>query len=604
MSNSHTIGLRDLARHAVSMAPGMPRAAVAMAKTLLLNKDKAQSIGALLEQQALKRPDQLAIRYQDTSLTYAQFNQAANQMAHYLSSLGVGNGDAVALMMENRPEVLIAVAGIVKLGAVASMINTSQRDAVLKHSLTLVKPKFTIVGSELREAIDAITPEMDAEFAATLLLMRDNNRMRKPKGYVDLDAQLAEQPLSNPTSTTQVLLGQPAYYIFTSGTTGLPKASVMSHLRWMRACYAMGQASLGTRESDVFYCCLPLYHNNALTLAWSAALGAGATLALARKFSASGFWDDIRHFNASMFCYIGEFCRYLLAQPASPKDRQHAVRVCVGNGLRPEIWDEFKQRYNIERINEFYGASEGNLVFTNSFNVDRTAGFCPMSFAIVQYDIDADEPKRDHRNHMYKVAKGESGLLLTEVTERFAFEGYTDESASQKKLYRNVFKDGDCWFNTGDLVRDQGFKHIQFVDRLGDTFRWKGENVATTEVEAAVNAWPQVDQAVVYGVEVPKTDGRAGMAAITPLCAVDEFDFAGFAAHIENALPSYAQPLFLRMRKAQEITGTFKHRKVELKQQGFDPAACEEPVFGFIQRRYQAITQDVFKQIQSAEVRL
>ncbi len=605
MSNDQTISLKSLVRGALRLSPQLPRAALATVRALLLNKEKAKSIGALLELQAERRPNHIALLYEDRVYGYAQFNHKANQIAHYLESQGVSGGDTVAVFMENRPEVLFAVAGIVKLGAIASMINTSQRGEVLTHSLNLVKPKFTIVGSELLEAIEEVSTELGEDFCRSRLFQRDNTTQPTPANFVDLDAELEQQPITNPASTDDVLLGQPAYYIFTSGTTGLPKASVMSHLRWMRACYTMGLASLGTRDTDVFYCCLPLYHNNALTLAWSATLGAGASFALARKFSASRFWDDIRTYEATMFCYIGELCRYLLAQPPRHTDRQHLIRSCVGNGLRPEIWDEFKSRFGIEKINEFYGASEGNLVFTNAFNMDRTAGFCPMSFAIVQYDIEADAPVRDADQHMIKVAKGESGLLLTEVTERFGFEGYTDASASQKKLYRDVFTAGDCWFNTGDLVRDQGYKHIQFVDRLGDTFRWKGENVATTEVEAAVNRWPQVSQSVVYGVEVPHADGRAGMAALTPNGPVEDFDLAGLAEHLRKTLPAYAVPLFLRLRADQEVTGTFKYRKVELKEQAFDPAACTEPLFALTgDGGYEAVTAEVYARIQSGEVRL
>ena len=572
---AETIQFRDLARQALRNLPQAPRAARATARALLLKKDKRRSIGALVAEAAAAHPTRTALRYRDQSYSYSQFNQRANRVAHALAARGVGRGDAVAILMENRPEVLFAVSGIVKLGAVASMLNTSQRGEVLQHSLQLIEAKAVIVGTELLPALQ----ELDEPAAQTWLVQREAPDEQIAGNLNDFDAELATQATHDPAITAQITLGEPAYYIFTSGTTGLPKASVMSHLRWMRACYAMGQASLGMSEDDVFYCCLPLYHNNALTLAWSAALGAGATLALARKFSASRFWDDIRQFDATVFCYIGELCRYLLAQPPGPGDTNHSIRACMGNGLRPDIWDEFKQRFGIERINEFYGASEGNLVFTNAFNQDRTAGYCPMSFAIVAYDMERDEPVRDRKGRMCKVGKGEAGLLLTEVTERFNFEGYTDSAASEKKLYRDVFKRGDCWFDTGDLVRDQGFKHIQFVDRLGDTFRWKGENVATTEVEAAVNAWPQVEQSVVYGVAVPGTDGRAGMACVTPHCAHADFDFAGFADHLRAQLPAYAVPLFLRLHAAPEITGTFKYRKVDLKEQGFDPAACGEPVW-------------------------
>lgn len=586
-----TVSIFDLAKNLLRMTPKAPQAGLATVKALTLNKDKSHSIGLLLEEQARKFPRQIAVKYQEQQYSYDAFNAAANRVAHYLTQIGIRSGDAVALLMENRPEVLIAVAGIVKLGAVASMINTSQRGDVLLHSLTLVKPKRVIVGEELLEAIEEVAPQLEDHFLTHCLFQRENSDTELPLGMVDFDRELEHQPVHNPSSTGRVLLGQPAYYIFTSGTTGLPKASVMSHIRWMRAMYGMGQAAMHMNPDDVMYCSLPLYHNNALTLCWGATLGAGGTLVVARKFSASRFWDDVRKYDATAFCYIGELCRYLLAQPPKTSDTQHKVRACMGNGLRPEIWDEFKTRFGIERVNEFYGASEGNIAFTNAFNVDKTAGFCPLSFAVVEYDIDAEEPVRDKKGHMKKVKRGESGLLISEVTDRMQFDGYTDKSASDSKLMRNVFKTGDCYFDTGDLVRNQGFNHIAFVDRLGDTFRWKGENVATTEVEGAVGAWPQVETACVYGVEVPGADGRAGMAAITPNCPLNEFDLSGLIAHLNNSLPAYAVPQYLRFREAQEMTGTFKFRKVELKQQGFDPVACAEPVYALVDRQYVPVTE-------------
>lgn len=584
------VSLVDITKNLVTMIPRAPQAGLATIKALTLNKETASSIGALLEEQAAETPQAIAVQYLEQRYSYKEFNQEANRIAHYLASTGVGSGDAVAVLMENRPEVLMAVAGIVKLGAVASMINTSQRGDVLVHSLTLVKPKKIIVGDELVAALEEVLPSLESGFASQCLFQRDETDRKAPNDMVDLDNALRSQPTHNPPTTGQVLLGQPAYYIFTSGTTGLPKASVMSHLRWMRAMFGMGQAAMFMQPDDVFYCPLPLYHNNALTLAWGSALGAGASLALARKFSASGFWDDVRHHNATTFCYIGELCRYLLAQPEKPSDKEHFVRACMGNGLRPEIWDEFRDRFGISHINEFYGASEGNLAFTNAFNLERTAGFCPLSFSVVKYDIDADEPVRNKRGRMIKVKRGEAGLLITEVTERMSFDGYTDQSASDSKLMRDVFKKGDCYFNTGDMVRHQGFKHIAFVDRLGDTFRWKGENVATTEVEGAIGKWAQVETAAVYGVEVPGADGRAGMAAITANCALEKFDLTGFFAHLNEQLPVYAVPLYIRFREAQELTGTFKLRKVELKKEGFDPVACGEPVYQLKNGQYQLLT--------------
>ncbi|MCG8535742.1 MAG: AMP-binding protein, partial [Pseudomonadales bacterium] len=367
----------------------------------------------------------------------------------------------------------------------------------------------------------------------------------------------------------------------------------------------MGLLTARLRRSDVFYVPLPLYHNNALTVSWGSVLTSGACFALTRKFSVSKFWDEVQHFNATGFCYIGELCRYLLSRPKSPQDRLHKVRVVVGNGLRPEIWMEFKERFGIERICEFYGASECNLAFVNSFDVDCTAGFCPYPFSVVEVDPETEEPKRNPDGFMIKVPKGGVGLLITEISDLAPFDGYTDSSASNKKILRNVFKPDDQWFNTGDLVRDQGYRHIQFVDRLGDTFRWKGENVATTEVEAAFKHVEQVEQAVVYGVQIPNTDGRAGMAALTLEEHHEKFDVNHVAQILVDALPAYAIPLFLRIREEHEITGTFKNRKVELKKQAYDPAQVDEPLYRFDseQKTYVPMDQDTYAKIQSGEIR-
>jgi len=333
----------------------------------------------------------------------------------------------------------------------------------------------------------------------------------------------------------------------------------------------LGQLGLRLNADDVLYCPLPLYHNNALTVSWSAVIGAGACLALSRKFSASRFWDDIRATGATSFCYIGELCRYLLNQPERASDTDHKVRTIIGNGLRPDIWAQFQHRFGIKHIAEFYTASECNLAFVNAFGFEGTAGYCPLPHAIVSFDVENEQPIRHVvDNTMTREGKGGIGLLLTEITDKAPLDGYTDAKATQAKVFRDVFKKGDAWFNTGDLVRNQGFGHIQFVDRVGDTFRWKGENVATTEVEAALGCIDGIHEAVVYGVEVPGADGRAGMAAICWNDSKGGLDGVALAQALYKALPKYAVPLFIRVREEHEVTATFKHRKVELKRQGFD----------------------------------
>ncbi|MFA5939315.1 MAG: long-chain-acyl-CoA synthetase [Sinimarinibacterium sp.] len=600
--SADVIRARDLLRGVIDALPDALTVNRGLFNLMLLSPDKVGSIGGVIERLAREQPDRPALRFEQRSWTYAEVNAWANRIASVLRKQGVRRGDGVAILMENRAEVLACVAATVKLGAIAGMLNHQQRGEVLAHSLRLTKARVLIAGAECMEAV--ASAGYGPGEASGIRWLWDGDA-QAPEGWLNLRELAADADAGNPPETAQVTLREPCFYIFTSGTTGMPKASVMTHYRWLRGMVGLGQMTLRLKRDDVLYCCLPLYHNNALTVSWGAVLAVGGTLALSRKFSASRFWDEIRHYEATSFCYIGELCRYLLNRPATPRDRDHRVRVIVGNGLRPEIWDTFQERFGIERICEFYGASESNLAFANGFGLSRTAGFCPLPFAIVEFDADAEEPVRNKRGFMNKVERGGVGLLITEVTDKAPFDGYTDAKASEAKLLRNVLKKNDCWFNTGDLVRDQGFRHIQFVDRIGDTFRWKGENVATTEVESALNHFPGVEQAVVYGVQVPRCDGRAGMAALTLAQPPTPDSLRALAAHLSAALPAYAVPLFLRLRDEHETTGTFKFRKGALKQQGFDPQQVDEPLYVLRERDfgYEPLTPALFAQIRDGQLR-
>lgn len=599
-----SVSLSNIIGHAVLQPKGLKPLLKGLYTLISSKPDKYRSIGSHLEAHAKKRPKAPAIRYQDDEFSYQQVNAWVNRYAQYFLSQGIKAGETIGINIENRTECLISVLATVKVGAVAAMINTSQRGEVLLHSINLVKPKLMLIGEEQVENMATVVESLDIKLRTQLYYLEDSGQRPCPSYYQNLEILTQGLNEENPDTTDKIQMRQPCFYIFTSGTTGLPKASVMSHYRWHKSMAGMGLASMRLRSDDVMYLSLPLYHNNALTVSMAGILGSGGCIAISRKFSSSRFWDEVRHYQATTFCYIGELCRYLLNNKPQTNDKDHKIRAIIGNGLRPDIWMEFKQRFAIDHINEFYGASECNLVFTNAFNLDCTAGICPLPYNIVAYDIEADEALRDQNGFMIPVKKGETGLLITEINPKQPFEGYTDKAASEKKILSHVFQSNDQWFNTGDLVINQGLRHIAFADRLGDTFRWKGENVATTEVEAVANEFPGVEHSVAYGVEIPGTDGRAGMAALT-ITDIEDFDAGSFSRHLHEKLPAYAVPLFIRIREQEEVTGTFKYRKVELKKEHYDLAQVQEPIFVMLpeQGQFEPLTQTVLSQIQQQAIR-
>ncbi|HEX5841710.1 MAG TPA: long-chain-acyl-CoA synthetase, partial [Pseudomonas sp.] len=528
-----------------------------------------------------QHPDRPALLDESRSLSYAQFNAWANRLAWAFKAEGVRHGSVVAVMLENRLELLAILAALSKLGAVGALVNTTQRGKVLAHSLNLVKPGFMLIGEELLTAFAEVAEQLDNPqtpryWVADQDCLEDAGQA--PDGWTNLMQLARSQASDNPPDSAKVQMKDPCFLIYTSGTTGLPKASIMSHGKWIKAYGGFGHSGLTLGTQDVLYLTLPCYHNNAVTVCWSAAIAGGAAIALRRKFSTSTFWPDVQRYQATCFGYIGELCRYLLNQPETPAEKNNSLRCMIGNGLRPSIWAEFKARFGVEQITEFYASSEGNIGFTNVFNFDNTVGFSPATYAIVRYDLENDCAMRTAKGFLQKADKGEPGLLISEISAKWPFDGYTDPAKSEAAILRNVFKKGDAWFNTGDLMRDIGCKHAQFVDRLGDTFRWKGENVSTTEVENALGAFPGVEDAVVYGVEIPGTNGRCGMAALR-LREGATLDGNALAAHLDSELPVYAAPLFIRLLGEVETTGTFKYKKADLKQAAYDPQRVQDPLW-------------------------
>ena len=587
---ARTLSPADLARGLPSLAADLPSVLNGLRIVRTSRSTDKVSIGRRFQKLAAARPDAPFIKFLGTEISYGEANRRANRFAAVLKARGVTRGDTVGICMGNRTEVLLAILGAVKVGASVGLLNHHQRGEVLDHSQNILKSKLVLVGAECVEAVQSVPREtwigeLLAVSSEVDLPFRDFTARHRPDELADLTwledelATLGDDVGDvNPPEADETVGTETAYYIFTSGTTGLPKASTMSHYRWNRAMAGFGLSGVRLKKDDVLLSPLPMYHNNALTVALGCVLASGACLAIEEHFSASKFWDQARATGATAAIYIGEICRYLLNQDPGPGDRDHSIRVMTGNGLRPEIWDEFQERFGVGRICEFYAASECNIAFVNAFNVPRTTGYCPMDFAIVDYDPDTGEPRRGEDGRLTRVGKGRTGLLISGISDSQPFDGYTDAEATEKKIVRDAFSDGDAWFVSGDLMLDQGLKHASFVDRLGDTFRWKGENVATTEVEAAISARPEVDQAVVYGVAVPDADGKAGMAAIR-LHDKSDFDGAALAEHLRDSLPSYAVPLFIRLSKELEHTSTYKSRKTELRAQAFDTSTFDDPLY-------------------------
>ncbi|MGN8275967.1 long-chain-acyl-CoA synthetase [Pseudomonas sp. SMN5] len=588
-----------------AIARAVPRIVKGMKLANVQDPSQPCGLGWCFEQAVRRNPHGPALLCDETAWSYAQVNERANRIAHYLMAQGIGKGDCVAVFIENRPQLLVTVLAVAKVGAVSAMVNTSQTGDALVHSLALVTPVAVVVGDERVSAFKDVRGRTALSSTRTWWVA-DQDGTDVPPDFVDLISHSDPFPTDNPASSQQVFFNDPCFYLYTSGTTGLPKAGVFRHGRWMRTSTSFGLIALDMQPDDVLYCTLPLYHATGLCVCWGAAICGASGFAIRRKFSASQFWGDVRRYRATTLGYVGELCRYLIDQPAAVEDRQHGVKKMIGNGLRPGAWSAFKTRFGIEHICELYAASDGNIGFTNVLNFDNTVGFSLMGWELVQYDHDSGVPLRNLHGRMQKVPKGQPGLLLARIDEKAPLDGYTDPAKTEKTIYRDVFTPGDRYFNTGDLLRNIGFGHGQFVDRLGDTYRWKGENVSTTEVENVLLQHPQVAEAVAYGVEIKNTNGRAGMAAITPAESLATLDFSELLQFLQGRLPPYAVPLFLRIKVKMDTTGTFKYQKTRLKTEGFDPCSSGgEPIYAWLPgtATYVPLDRQLATQIQGGQWR-
>jgi fatty-acyl-CoA synthase len=576
--------------------------------TAPISKNRDRILPTVIEELAERYGDTPALLSDRECLTYRELAERSNQYARWAFGQGIQKGDVVGLLMTNRPEYFAAWNGITSAGGVVALLNTNLAGPSLAHCIDIAGPKHLIVAGEFVESLTSAMPDIPA---SPKIWIHGVDHPRFQRIDHDIQHRLCE-PLDE-SERVPLTIEDRALYIYTSGTTGLPKAANISHARIMQWSHWFA-GLMGIQTDDRMYNCLPMYHSIGGVLVPGATLVSGGSVVIREKFSASQFWSDIVRWDCTLFQYIGEFCRYLLHAPQSLNDLNHRIRLACGNGLAPDVWDAFQSRFRIPRVLEFYAATEGGVSLFNVEGRRGAIGRVPsylahrFSPALVKFDVEKDEPVRDDQGFCLRCSVNEIGEALGKVVDDPSnvgsrFEGYTDERATDKKILRNVFKPGDAWVRTGDLMRKDEKGFYFFVDRIGDTFRWKGENVATSEVAEVICAFSSVKHANVYGVTVPATEGRVGMAA---LVADPAIDISRLREHLMRRLPAYARPRFLRIREEIDLTGTFKYSKTDLVCQGYDPDSTSDVIYLDHPESEAFVPMDkaLYERIQSGQIRL
>ncbi|XP_030591063.1 long-chain fatty acid transport protein 1a [Archocentrus centrarchus] len=565
------------------------------------------NIPSIFAQTVKLHPNKPALIYEATgeAWTFTQLDEISNAVGHWARGQGWAPGDVVALFMESRPLQVALWLGLAKVGVEAALINFSLRCDPLLHCIGVSESRAIVFGAELADAMSEVSSTISQSMVRFCTGDLSAERLACLAAQ-PLDPILAAAPKHPPLPCIPPKsMNDRLFYIYTSGTTGLPKAAIVVHSRYYRIA-AFGYFAFRMRPDDIVYDCLPLYHSAGNIIGVGQCLIHGLTVVVKKKFSASRFWEDCIKYNCTVVQYIGEICRYLLSQPVRPAEKQHKVRLAVGNGLRPSVWEAFMERFGVGQIGEFYGATECNCSIAN---MDGKVGACGFNSRIlpnvypirlVRVDEDTMELVRDSRGLCVPCRPGEPGLLVGRINQQDPlrrFDGYANQDATKKKIAHNVFKKNDSAYLSGDVLVMDELGYMYFRDRSGDTFRWRGENVSTTEVEGILsNLLGQTDVAV-YGVAVPGVEGKAGMAAIAD--PTGTFDCSSFLQNIQRALPPYARPMFLRVSPHVDTTGTFKIQKTRLQREGFDPRLTTDKIY-FLNARaahYEAMDEELYSSI-------
>ncbi|XP_061736514.1 long-chain fatty acid transport protein 1-like isoform X2 [Nerophis ophidion] len=578
---------------------------------LAIYQNARRTIPDLFAKMAARHPDKPALIYEPTGevWTFRQLQEQCHAVAHWALAQGWAEGDVVALYMGSRPSLVSLWLGLAMVGVEAALVNYNLRLNSLQHCVKVSGARALVFGSELRQAVFEIRGSLHSNMV--LFCSGEQSEEETPADFKveSLDELLACAPRRPPSCMLKKTFNDRLFYIYTSGTTGMPKAAVVVHSRYFRIA-AFGYHAFGLRGDDIIYDCLPLYHSAGTIMGVGQCLLFGATVVIRSKFSASRFWDDCVKHNCTVIQYIGEICRYLLAQPVRPSEGHHRVRIAIGNGLRQSVWEEFVQRFGIKHVGEFYGATECNCSLVN---IDGTVGACGFNSRILPsfYPIRLVRVEEDSRE-LLRDARGlcipwEPGMLVGRINHKDPlrrFDGYADDDSTNKKIAHSVFRMGDSAYVSGDVLVMDDYGYMYFRDRCGDTFRWRGENVSTTEVEGVLSGLLGHTDVAVYGVCVPGVEGRAGMAAIAH--TGDHFDLDAFLIAVQKSLAPYARPVFLRLTPAVDTTGTFKIQKTRLQKEGYKPQNSEEKIYylNSLVGHYEAVTDQLYDAITEGRVRL
>jgi fatty-acyl-CoA synthase len=565
---------------------------------LRAREDRDECLMAVVLQNAEEAPEELAFEMHDERLTWAGLADATSRVAHALSAVGVGPGDVVALVGANSPLYVALTLGISRVGATTALINHHLEGQPLSHAISASKARVALVEAQFIEAVRR-RKDLEAQLETVIVYGGDD---------ADLEGRMDDAP-STPFARVPIRASDDYVYIYTSGTTGLPKPCRVSHARSVIAAAAFGQLLFQYRPGDKLYSVLPLYHSSAMLIGAGSAIMTRTPMAMRESFSASKFWHDIQRYQATCLLYIGELCRYLVQTPPTDVEKHNPVRVAVGNGLRADIWEEFQQRFDIPVIREFYSATEAPGIIMNLTGKVGSIGRVPMRrfgpLKVVRFDAETNEPVRDAHGRCIECGPGEAGELIIRLPEKpksamSEFKGYTDEKATQKKILHDVFEPGDRYFRSGDLLKFDAHDYFYFVDRIGDTFRWKGENVSTAEVAETIMKDPHIREAAVTGVHVPGMEGQAGLVAVVPEGELDPKHLW----KVVQELPGYAQPRFVRVLDHLVTTGTFKIQNHVIRKEGVDPGSVRDPLYLRQEEGYVPLTPELWKEVTEGRVRL